>query len=176
MIFRKIGADRLSKKWVSGRKRRKPTCHAGGDDGTEREKQKYLLTFAQFLVYNESSAEDTVFSGRLLRPRGISSLLNEDFEDNEIPKRQRPATAVRKEGDACFVRTSPRNGTAKRNMASAREWQPPTAARCLLAEGRKEESVSPTKKGHHRVAFFNMQRCVRRQKHGPAPEGDRMSI
>ena len=59
-----------------------------------------------------------------------------------------------KEDDACFVRINRRNGIAKWNMGSGKEWPRQTAVRCWPAEGQREENSSPIKKGHLSVAFF----------------------
>lgn len=50
-------------------------------------------------------------------------------------------------------------------MVSAKEWRTQMAVRCLLEEEQKVESVSPTRRGHHSVAFFNMLRKRMQMSH-----------
>ena len=50
----------------------------------------------------------------------------------------------RKEKTPCSVPISLRSFSARKSTASAREWRPPTAARCCPAAERRAESISAT--------------------------------
>ena len=52
--------------------------------------------------------------------------------------------ASRKEENTCFVRISPKSGTGKWNMASAKEWRLPTEEKYSEEDARRAESSSRT--------------------------------
>lgn len=108
---------------------------------------KFWLTSAGVLLYN-LILQGCLYVSTKLRI-SLRALLNR--RPHRSPERQ--LRTRKRRGMKCSEPISPKSCIAKRNTASAREWLPQTAVRCLPAAEQRAESVCPIDHPVNSAAF-----------------------